>query len=330
MNPKKNSHNFDINENLSVYKLLKWGELHLDDKSIANPFNESASILGYVLKKSLDEILVSYENKVDRDRVDLFRGLIARRKLREPYAYITKKKEFYSLPFFVDRSVLIPRPDTECLVEETLMEIKRLQRVSKKKLFIIDLGTGSGAIAVSIAKNTDNVIIYAADSSLEAMDVARRNIALNGVEDKVILTYLDMLRPDVLWINETTNLFDTVLLQGFDIIVSNPPYIKTEELNALDDDVRLYEPIGALDGGSSGLRFYEKIFELVSQDENRGFSKLKNGKYISLILEIDYREKDIIKLLCEEKFYDIMHKQIDFINDLNKRERAVKIKIWIK
>lgn len=315
---------------MSVYELVKRGESRLGDKNIANPFNESASILGHVLKKSLAGIVVLYENKIGKDLVRLFEELISRRSLGEPYAYITNKKEFYSLPFYVDSSVLIPRPDTECLVEATLKEIARLQKVSKRKLSIIDLGTGSGAIAVSVAKNADNIIIYAADNSVEGMKVARKNIALNGVEDKVVSTYFDMLKPNIFWLDEKTNLFNDLLLQGFDIIVSNPPYIKTEELSALDYGIRFYEPMRALDGGDSGLGFYKKIFESVVPDENHEFSRLKREKEISLILEIDYREKEAIKSLYEEKFCDIMHKQIDFINDLNKKERAARIKIWIK
>lgn len=338
MNPKnKNSDNFNIDEDSSVYRLIKWGEFCLNSKNIANPFNEAAAIIGYVLKKSLDGVIISYEHKISKNHVELFKKLILKRSLREPYAYITKKKEFYSIPFFVDRSVLIPRPDTECLVEETLKEIERLQKASKRKISIIDLGTGSGAIAISIAKNAGNVIIYAADNSSKSLEVARKNIILNGVEDKVILTYFDMLKPNICWINGTkvqptagqagpaskAKLFGNVLY-GFDIIVSNPPYIKTGELKTLDDDVKLYEPLKALDGGGSGLKFYRKIFELAALTENQGFSMSKKKK--SLILEIDYREKSAIKLLYKEKFNDIMFKQINFINDLNKKERVVRIR----
>ena len=336
----KNSYNFNIDvdadKDLSVYKLTKWGEFCLKSKNIANPFNESAVIMGYVLKKPLDGVITSYNIKPAKNHINLFKKLIIKRSLGEPYAYIAKKKEFYSTHFFVNKSVLIPRPDTECLVEETLKEIERLQKGLKRKISVVDLGTGSGAIAISIAKNSGNVIIYAADNSFKSLEVAKKNIIFNGVEDKVIATYFDMLKPNIYWINEPqsgaaagsrepapkTKLSGNALYD-FDIIVSNPPYIKTGELKTLDDDVKLYEPLKALDGGKDGLKFYRKIFELAALAENPLSSASKKRK--SLILEIDYREKSAIEHLYNEKFNDIIFKQITFINDLNKKERAVKI-----
>ena len=319
-----------MDKDLSVYKLIKWGESCLKGKNIPNPFNEAVAIMGHVLKKPLDGVITSYDTPPAKNYINLFKRLIIKRSLREPYAYIIKKKEFYSIPFFVNKFVLIPRPDTECLVEETLKEIERLQKDLKRKISIIDLGTGSGAIAISIAKNSSNVIIYAADNSFKSLEVAKKNIIFNGVEDKVILTYFDMLKPNIYWINETkvqrnstsfvpsskAKLFDNVLY-NFDIVVSNPPYIKTRELKTLDDDIKLYEPLKALDGGAFGLKFYRKIFELVAL--------IPSKKKKSLILEIDYREKSTIKSLYKEKFNGIMFKQITFINDLNKRERGIKI-----
>ncbi len=334
----KNSYNFDIgiDKDLSVYKLIKWGELCLKGKNISNPFNESAVIMGYVLKKPLGGVITSYNIKPAKNHINLFKRLIIKRSLGEPYAYIVKKKEFYSTPFFVNKSVLIPRPDTECLVEETLKEIERLQKGLKRKISIIDLGTGSGSIAISIAKNSSNVIIYAVDNSLKSLEVAKKNIIFNGVEDKVVSAYFDMLKPDIYGLNETkarrsagqakpdlnTKLFDNALYD-FDIIVSNPPYIKTGELKTLDDGIKLYEPLKALNGGKDGLRFYRKIFESAASTENRKLKASKKRK--SLILEIDYREKSAIEHLYNEKFKDIIFKQIAFINDLNKKERVVKI-----
>lgn len=302
---------------MSVYKLIKWGESCLESENIENPFNESISIMCFVLKKTLDGVIVSYENKIPANLAGTFKKSIFKRSLKEPYAYITNEKEFYSLPFFVDKHVLIPRPDTECLVEETLKEIKRFQKILKKKLSIIDLGTGSGAIAISIAKNTSNVIIYAVDNSFKSLEVAKKNAILNGVENRIVFAYFDILKPNICWLNEKTKLFDSVLYD-FDIIISNPPYIKTGEIETLAADVRLYEPIRALDGGTSGLKFYRKIFELAALSS---FKKMK-----SLLLEIDCRERAVIELLYEEKFNDIMSKQINFINDLNKKERVVRIR----
>ncbi|MHB1697140.1 MAG: peptide chain release factor N(5)-glutamine methyltransferase [bacterium] len=316
MNLKNNyNHNINIDEDLSVYKLIKWGEACLKDKGIENSFNESAVIMKYVLKKTLDELIISYGDKLHRNKINFFKRLVDRRSRKEPFAYIINKKEFYSLDFFVGKSVLIPRPDTECLVDETLKEIKRLAGGLKRKIYILDIGTGSGAIAISIAKNSDNVIIYAADNSIRSLNAARKNIIANGVQEKVIPVYLDMLKLKSNIHNSDYNInikgFKVNDFDNFDIIVSNPPYIKTNELKELGDDIKFYEPIKALDGGIDGLKFYRKILDNAA---------LKTGNKKIIILEIDYREKQAIHSLFNKKF-----KNIAFINDLNNKERAVKI-----
>ncbi len=265
----------------------------------------------YVLRKTIEEVIISYNEKVAESKINLFERLIERRSKREPFAYIVNKKEFYSLDFFVSRSVLIPRPDTECLVDEALKEIKRLSGALKRKIYILDIGTGSGAIAISIAKNSDNVIIYAADNSMGSLNAARKNIIANGVQKRVKPVYFDMLKlksdimPDIL-----SNNFN-----NFDIIISNPPYIETGELEMLEDDIKLYEPLKALDGGEDGLKFYKKILDTAV--------KTKNNK--TIILEIDCRKKSEIQSLFAEKFKNKKFKNITFINDLNNKERAVKI-----
>ncbi|MHB8231366.1 MAG: peptide chain release factor N(5)-glutamine methyltransferase [bacterium] len=323
-NNYSNNTNEEIDKDLSVYKLIKWGETCLKDKNIQNPFNESAGILKHVLKKTLDEVIISYNDKTTENKINLFKRLIERRARKEPFAYIVNKKEFYSLDFFVSRSVLIPRPDTECLVDESLKEIKRLAGGLKRKIYVLDIGTGSGAIAISIAKNSDNVIIYAADNSIRSLNAARKNIIANGVQEKVIPVYFDMLKlksnmpvynPDY---NANIRDFNINDFDNFDIIVSNPPYIKTDELKTLDGDIKLYEPLKALDGGKDGLKFYRKIFDNAA---------LQTKKKKTLILEIDYREKSAMRSLFNEKFENenIKFKNIAFINDLNNKERAVKI-----
>ncbi|MHB1600824.1 MAG: peptide chain release factor N(5)-glutamine methyltransferase [bacterium] len=303
---------------MSVYELIKAGGLRLKDENIPNPFNESAGIMKHVLRKTLEEIVVSYGEKVAGRKINLFARLIERRSRKEPFAYIVHKKEFYSLDFFVGKSVLIPRPDTECLVDEALKEIKRLSGLLKRKIYILDIGTGSGAIAISIAKNSDNVIIYAADNSRRSLNATRKNIIANGVGDKVMPVYFDMLKlksGGAAFINPDLN-FNLADFDNFDIIISNPPYIETDELKTLDDDIKLYEPPKALDGGKDGLRFYGKIFD---------YAALKTKKSKTLILEIDYRKKSEIYSLFNEKFKNIKFKNITFINDLNNKERAVKI-----
>ena len=306
----------------TVYGLIKRGEAGLKKAGVRNPFNESSGLMKYVLGKTFEELIISYEDKIAGRKISLFEKLIARRIKKEPFAYIVKKKEFYSLDFLVGRPVLIPRPDTECLVDSALQEIKRLYGISKKKIYVLDLGTGSGAIAISIAKNSDNVIIYAADNSIRSLNIVKKNIIANGVRKKVIPVHLDIFRLNnaggVSSFNGKHRDFNFSDLDNFDIIISNPPYIETGELEELDDDIKFYEPNKALDGGADGLLFYRKIFDAAA---------LKTAKVKTLILEIDYRKKCDIRSLFYEKFdnKDIKFKEITFINDLNNKERAVKI-----
>ena len=306
---------------MTIYELIKNGEYRLKEAGIQNPYNESLGLIQYVLGLNLEKIIVSYEDDISDVKKQTFEKLIERRFKKEPFAYIVKNKEFYSLNFYVDETVLIPRPDTECLVDAAIEEIRRLYGISKKKIYVIDLGTGSGAVAISIAKNFDNVIIYAADNNLTSLKTAKKNIIDNGVQEKVVPVFLDILKlndKENLSLNASAGDFDFYNLNNYDLIISNPPYITTEDLVSLEDDIKFYEPVGALDGGKDGLLFYRKIFEAAS---------IACEKNKTLILEIDYRKKKEIQILFEEKFNNInlKFKKIDFINDLNNKERAVKI-----
>ena len=306
---------------MTIYELIKNGEYRLKEAGIQNPYNESLGLMQYALGLNLEKIIISYEDNISEAKKQTFQKLIERRFKKEPFAYIVKNKEFYSLNFYVDETVLIPRPDTECLVDAAIEEIRRLYDIYKKKIYVIDLGTGSGAVAISIAKNFDNVIIYAADNNLTSLKTAKKNIINNGVQEKVAPVFLDILKlndNENLSLNANIGEFDFHNLNNYDLIISNPPYITTEDLAYLEDDIKFYEPVGALDGGRDGLLFYKKIFDAAS---------IACEKIKTLILEIDYRKKKEIQSLFEEKFNNInlKFKKIDFINDLNNKERAVKI-----
>ncbi len=308
---------------MTIYELIKNGEYRLKKAGIQNPYNESLGLMQYALGLNLEKIIVSYEDNISEVKKQTFEKLIERRFKKEPFAYIVKNKEFYSLNFCVDETVLIPRPDTECLVDAAIEEIRWLYGIYKKKINVIDLGTGCGAVAISIAKNFDNVIIYAADNNLTSLKTAEKNIINNGVQKKVVPVFLDILKLNCgenLSLNTSVSVgdFDFYNLNNYDLIISNPPYITTEDLASLEDDIKFYEPVGALDGGKDGLLFYRKIFDAAS---------IAREKIKTLILEIDYRKKKEIQSLFEERFDNInlKFKKIDFINDLNNKERAVKI-----
>jgi len=174
----------------------------------------------------------------------LFESFLERRVKHEPVSYITGVKEFWSLDFGVDRRVLIPRPETELLVETTLKYAMQLER---KNLNILDLGTGSGALAVALATELPEARLWAVDISLDALAVASANARRHGVAQKI-----EFLAGD---------LFESLarVRPKFDLIISNPPYIEDAALSDLAPEIRLHEPRKALDGGSDGLEFYKRI-----------------------------------------------------------------------
>ena len=255
---------------MTIKELLNQGIIMLKNEDIDGPKNKARAILQHTLKKSR-EYLIIYDNKevtnVQRDEyVKNIKRLIA----GEPLQYITGVQEFMKLNFVVTKDVLIPQPDTEILVEEVIKIANRLQNP-----YILDLCTGSGAIAVSLAKNIPNVKIVATDISKKALEIAKYNAKLNGV-----LNNIDFIE---------SNLFQKIKNIKFDIIVSNPPYIVTTEINKLPKDVR-QEPIIALDGGKDGLDFYRKIYE-------KGHDFLNRQGY--LCVEIGYNQKEAVKRIIE-------------------------------
>ena len=207
-----------------------------------------------------------------------------------PVQYLTNNQEFMKLNFYVDENVLIPQPDTEILVEEIINQYKQ------KKCKILDICTGSGAIAIALAKYLENVKIVASDISVKALQIAKLNAEKNLVHKKIKFIVSDMFSK----INE----------KNFDIIVSNPPYIKSKIISKLDNQVKK-EPYIALDGGQDGLKFYKIIISNSYKYLNN------NGK---LFLEIGYDQKnDVINLLNENNYYDNIYSK----KDLAKNDRIV-------
>jgi release factor glutamine methyltransferase len=191
------------------------------------------------------ELYLALDAPLDETAEREFQKRLARRAGREPVAYITGRKEFWSLDFIVTPAVLIPRPDTELLVELALKLSTTVPAGSPRRL--LDLGTGSGAIAVSLAKELPQARIDAVDISGGAVEIARLNARRHGVEDRIEFFCGD--------------LFDPVLLEreGYDLIVGNPPYIRSGDLAGLAPEIRQWEPVGALDGGADGLQYYRRI-----------------------------------------------------------------------
>ena len=257
---------------MTIKETLRKGIIELKINNIQEPSLKARLLLQYILNKPR-QYLIIYDNKqlTLRQEVNFFKGI---KKLVKgiPLQHITHSQEFMKMTFYVNEDVLIPRPDTEILVEEV---IKIAKRINAKK--ILDLCTGSGAIAVSLAKYIENSQITAVDISTKAISVAKLNAKNNNVENQI--TFVE------------SDLFKELPKEKYDIIVSNPPYIKKEIIKSLDKEVQ-NEPKIALDGGYDGLDFYRKIIN--NADE---FLKFKG--YVCL--EIGYDQKDDVLELFESK-----------------------------
>ena len=221
---------------MTIKETLRKGIIELKINNIQEPSLKARLLLQYILNKPR-QYLIIYDNKqlTLRQEVNFFKGI---KKLVKgiPLQHITHSQEFMKMTFYVNEDVLIPRPDTEILVEEV---IKIAKKINAKK--ILDLCTGSGAIAVSLAKYIENSQITAVDISTKAISVAKLNAKNNNVENQI--TFVE------------SDLFKQLPKEKYDIIVSNPPYIKKEIIKSLDKEVQ-NEPNIALDGGYDGLDFY--------------------------------------------------------------------------
>lgn len=258
---------------MTIKEILSKGMIMLKGSNIDSPKVKARLLLQYILKKPRQHLIV-YDNE-EVGKKEQWEYFVNIEKLANgvPLQHITHTQEFMKMDFYVDENVLIPRPDTEILVEEV---IKIAQKINKPK--ILDLCTGSGAIAISIAKNIPNAEIYGIDISQKALDIAKRNAR--------------ELQTNVKFIK--SNLFNKLDKMKFDIIVSNPPYIKRRDINYLSEEVRK-EPNLALDGGIDGLDFYRKITE-------EAIDYLKLGSY--LCYEIGFDQKDeVIDIINKQEHY---------------------------
>lgn len=262
----------------------------LKKSNIENPIQQAKIVLASVLHKSKEYIVIN-ENEVLLN--EIYNEFIAKiEKLQKgiPLQYITNVQEFMGMDFYVDENVLIPQPDTEILVEEVLNLIEKQENLS-----LLDMCTGSGAIAVSIAKNTNNCKVYAVDISNTALEVAKKNAIKNEVDEKIE------------FIN--SNMFEKLdINKKFDIIVSNPPYIETDTIKQLEIQVQ-NEPKIALDGGIDGLDFYRNILA-----NSKRYLK-QNG---TIAMEIGYNQRKSVTDLFKTQYKNIYCKK-----DLAGNDRVV-------
>ena len=260
---------------MNYSQILKKGENILKKNKIKNPYLDVELILSKVVSRKREEILLNTINKLKNTDVIKFNDYLLRRQQKEPMAYILGYKHFWKYKFLINKSVLIPRPDTELIIEETL---KYLPNDKSKK--ILDVGTGSGCIVVSLIKERPKCTATAIDISIKALNVAKTNAKMHQLGNKIKFINIDI---------------DKYKSYNYDLIISNPPYINSVELNRLDDDIKFHEPKLALSGGYDGFRDLKKVIL-----KSKKLLKI-NGK---LIIEIGHKQKNqCTKILNDNKFY---------------------------
>lgn len=231
--------------NYSIYDILKEAAKRLASVGIDNAYSEAVILLCAVLSCNKEFVYTHSQIKLSDYQIREFEYYVKSRCEKKPVSYIISSKDFMGLDFHVNESVLIPRPETEILAEYIIDVAKKRYEYGKNKVRVLDIGTGSGCIGISIACMVPEVHVWCADISTEALDMARLNAKKHGVEGKV-----HFIQSDI---------FSNIEGLVFDIIVSNPPYIPSDDIQKLDPDVRIYEPLRALDGGKDGLVFYRSI-----------------------------------------------------------------------
>ncbi|MDX9787739.1 MAG: peptide chain release factor N(5)-glutamine methyltransferase [Desulfobacterales bacterium] len=265
----------------TILDLLNWTSSYFTAHKIEQPRATAEVLLAHTLGFQRIDLYLRYDQPLHRDELSRFKSFVKRRVSAEPVAYITGEKEFWSLTLSVNSNVLIPRPESENLVEAAL---KRLpEKTRKGACRILDLGTGSGAIAIALAFERPQTLCFAVDRSPAAVQLARKNADRHGLASRVHFFAGD-------W-------FSSIRSGAvFDIIVSNPPYIKTQEIEGLQPEIVRYEPHGALDGGPLGLDALSCIIRRAPP------FLAPNG---ALILEIGYDQKaPLIEMVSHSKGYE--------------------------
>lgn len=280
--------------------MLEVGIHRLEEAKIADAKRDAETLLLYLEKADRTFLYIHRNDATDEYRADAYFGLIDRRAAGEPLQYILGSQEFMGLNFAVNPSVLIPRQDTETLVE---LALKRAGE-KKRSLSILDMCCGSGAIAVSMAHFLPKAKITACDISLEALEVARGNAARNGLNGRI-----EFRESDLFFMTKRKK---TVRIKdSFDMILSNPPYIPTQDIDTLQTEVRDHEPIKAFDGGSDGLDFYRRIAE-------DAFGSLKKDGLMFLEIGCDQAEA-VTSLLSGAGYYS----EIEVHKDLTGLDRVI-------
>ena len=265
---------------MKAFEIIKIGTKILKAKKIPSSILDSELLLSKTLNKTREEILTNLDQKIEKKNILVFKKYLQRRSKNEPIAYIFQEKEFWGNKFYVNKHTLIPRPETEMLVDKLLNIYK------KKKISILDIGTGSGCIIISLLINLSNSNGLGIDISKKAIQLAKKNKIKHKLLNRLKLS---------------TQSLDKIYGKKFDLIVSNPPYIRRYDIKNLSDDIKKYEPRMALDGGNDGLDLIKKvIYKSKNILKTKGMLALEIGngqvKNVSkILLDNNFRIKQLIK-----------------------------------
>lgn len=278
----------------TVRRILDWTIPHLKVHGSESPRLDAEILLAHARGCPRIQLYTNFDEPLTDAQRATMRDLVKRRAAAEPVAYLVGHREFFGLDFLVTKDVLIPRPDTETLIVEAI-ELLKPQTAPR----VLDVGTGSGCIAVSLAMNCPKAEVTAIDLSEPALAIARQNAEKHAVSSRIRFLHGDLLAP-------------LSADEQFDLIASNPPYIPSAEIETLDADVRLHEPRSALDGGQNGLDVIRRLVTAARQH------LVPQGK---LLIEISGEQADAVtQLLAANGHYD----DIAVLKDLAKQPRVVR------
>ena len=285
----------------TVRELMKSAMEHLQRKGFEDVRLNVELLLAHALDLQRIQLYLHFDRPLTSEELTNFRSLYERRLKREPVQYIIGSTNFMGLHFAVDSRVLIPRPETETLIEQTMLLCQRYP--STKTIQVLEVGTGSGNIAVSIAKYIKHAHVTAIDISRDALDVAEMNAHMHSVDSQILFSLTDIFDSA-----------DKVFQKRFDLLVSNPPYIPKDEWEQLQTEVRDFEPSMALTDGKNGLQFYYRLISLIPDI-------LKSGG--GIMLEVGFNQAQKVAREMENAGIE----QLQIANDLQGIPRVVS-GIW--
>ena len=278
-----------------VIDILNWGEQYFADNSFDNPRKEIEILLQDILECSRVELYLRFEEPLTNNQRAKLRGWVKRRKNREPIQYITGKAGFHNLILEVTKDVLIPRPESERLVEVLVETIDKKANIS-----FLDIGTGSGCLALALGRELPNANVTGIDKSIKAIEIAKLN------SENLNIKNVKFLQIDF---------FEDLIKEKYDILISNPPYIPQEKIESLMPEVKDFEPLSALTDSADGLTFYHKISEISS-------TLVKPNGWLFLEVGLGEHPQRAMKLFTNEKF-----KNLDLIQDYNGDDRVLKAQV---